>query len=152
MGFWKEENMKEMIKRVREEKGGFTLAELLVVVAIIAVLVAIAIPVFTGSLNKANAATDEANIRSGYAQAQTFCLTGRDNANEPIDVKATYYLTKSGGLETTNANAYVTKGSSADATDVPAWVTGGWSAGKKASFTFKANNDGTYTATYATVD
>ncbi|MEG1167376.1 MAG: prepilin-type N-terminal cleavage/methylation domain-containing protein, partial [Gordonibacter sp.] len=39
--------MKEMIKRVREEKGGFTLAELLIVVAIILVLVAIAIPVFT---------------------------------------------------------------------------------------------------------
>ena len=34
-GFWKEEHMKEMIQKVREDKGGFTLAELLVVVAII---------------------------------------------------------------------------------------------------------------------
>ena len=31
--------MKEMIKKMREERGGFTLAELLVVVAIVAVLV-----------------------------------------------------------------------------------------------------------------
>ena len=31
--------MKQMIQRMREEKGGFTLAELLVVVAIIAVMV-----------------------------------------------------------------------------------------------------------------
>ena len=45
--------MKEMVKRVREEKDGFTIAELLIVVAIVAVLVAIAIPVFTSSLNKA---------------------------------------------------------------------------------------------------
>lgn len=36
--------MKEMIKKMREERGGFTLAELLVVVAIVAVLVAIAVP------------------------------------------------------------------------------------------------------------
>ena len=33
--------MKEMVKRVREEKDGFTIAELLIVVAIVAVLVAI---------------------------------------------------------------------------------------------------------------
>ena len=46
--------MKEMVKRVREEKDGFTIAELLIVVAIVAVLVAIAIPVFTSSLNCAD--------------------------------------------------------------------------------------------------
>ena len=34
-------------------KNGFTLAELLIVVAIIAVLVAISIPIFTGQLEKA---------------------------------------------------------------------------------------------------
>lgn len=61
--------MKQMIQRMREEKGGFTLAELLIVVAIVGVLVAIAIPVFTAQLDKANAATDEANARSGYASA-----------------------------------------------------------------------------------
>lgn len=43
---------------------GFTLAELLIVVAIIAVLVAVAIPVFTAQLNKAKYATDLANLRS----------------------------------------------------------------------------------------
>ncbi|MDU5257898.1 prepilin-type N-terminal cleavage/methylation domain-containing protein, partial [Eggerthella sp.] len=35
---------------MREERGGFTLAELLVVVAIVAVLVAIAVPLFSSSL------------------------------------------------------------------------------------------------------
>ena len=49
-------------------KAGFTLAELLIVVAIIAVLVAIAIPVFSAQLEKSREATDLANIRSEYAQ------------------------------------------------------------------------------------
>lgn len=39
---------------------GFTLMEMLIVVAIIAVLAAIAIPVFNGSLHKAKVAADEA--------------------------------------------------------------------------------------------
>ncbi|MBR3554958.1 MAG: type II secretion system protein [Oscillospiraceae bacterium] len=48
-------------------KKGFTLAELLIVVAIIAVLVAIAIPVFAAQLEKSREATDVANVRSAYA-------------------------------------------------------------------------------------
>ena len=73
--------MKEMIKRMREEKGGFTIAELLIVVAIIAVLVAIAIPVFTSSLANAQAATDQANCRSYYG----YCVTKNMNDKEAPD-------------------------------------------------------------------
>lgn len=43
---------------------GFTLIEMLVVIAIIAVLVAIIIPTVTSATNKAAAATDAANLRS----------------------------------------------------------------------------------------
>ena len=49
-------------------KAGFTLAELLIVVAIIAVLVAISIPVFSAQLEKSREATDAANIRAAYAE------------------------------------------------------------------------------------
>lgn len=52
----------------KNNKKGFTLAELLIVVAIIAVLTAIAIPVFKGQLDKAKYASDEANARSIYAE------------------------------------------------------------------------------------
>lgn len=50
-------------------KKGFTLAELLVVVAIIGVLVAVSIPIFTAQLEKAREATDLANMRAAKAVA-----------------------------------------------------------------------------------
>lgn len=60
---------------------GFTLMEMLIVVAIIAVLVAIAIPVFTNQLEKAREATDAANIRSAYAEVMACALTGATQAD-----------------------------------------------------------------------
>ena len=48
----------------RKQNKGFTLAELLIVVAIIAVLVAISIPIFNNQLGKARFATNLANARS----------------------------------------------------------------------------------------
>jgi len=60
--------LKEEKTLKKNNRRGFTLAELLIVVAIIAVLVAIAIPVFTSQLHKAQAAKDEANLRSAYAE------------------------------------------------------------------------------------
>ena len=61
------------LTKKRNEKG-FTLAELLIVVAIIAVLVAIAIPVFTSQLERSRESTDLANIRSAYAEVVTQVL------------------------------------------------------------------------------
>ena len=58
-----------------KEKKGFTLAELLVVVAIIGVLVAVSIPIFTGQLEKSRDAVTVANLRSAYAEAQTAYMT-----------------------------------------------------------------------------
>ena len=49
-------------------KKGFTLAELMVVVAIIGVLVAVSIPVFSQQLEKSREATDLANVRAKYAE------------------------------------------------------------------------------------
>ena len=57
--------MKNLLKKLKNKKG-FTLAELLIVVAIIAVLVAISIPIFTAQLEKAREATDAANLRAAY--------------------------------------------------------------------------------------
>lgn len=68
--------MKSLFKKVRENKKGFTLAELLVVVAIVGILVAISIPVFTAQLSKARKATNLANLRAAKAAAVAEYLTG----------------------------------------------------------------------------
>ena len=62
-----------MLKKLTNKKG-FTLMEMLIVVAIIAVLVAIAIPAFGGALTKAKEATDVANIRAEYGEYQVAVL------------------------------------------------------------------------------
>ena len=59
-------------------KKGFTLMEMLIVVAIIAILVAIAIPTFTSALNKAKVSADEANLRALYAETVIKALDTTD--------------------------------------------------------------------------
>ena len=53
----------------RLSRKGFTLAELLIVVAIIGILVSISIPVFTNLLERSRDAASIANIRGAYAKA-----------------------------------------------------------------------------------
>ena len=71
-------------------KKGFTLAELLIVIAIIAILIAIAIPVFSSQLDNAKLQADHANLRSAYALVQTANLIGKENVGTEFDVDAVY--------------------------------------------------------------
>ena len=83
-------------------KKGFTLAELLVVVAIIGVLVAVSIPIFTSQLEKAKEATDLANIRSAYAECTTAVLTGE--AEDDVTAGADGSYTKEVAISQTKAD------------------------------------------------
>ena len=59
---------------MKMNKKGFTLIEMLVVIAIIAVLVSIVIPIVGSSTDKAGAATNAANLRAMVAEATTKML------------------------------------------------------------------------------
>ena len=71
---------------MKKNNRGFTLAELLIVVAIIAVLVAIAIPVFTSQLERSREATDLSNIRAAYAEAVADYLATGASAQKTAQV------------------------------------------------------------------
>ena len=126
-----------MLKKFTNKKG-FTLMEMLIVVAIIVVLVAIAIPTFTSSLNKAKAGVDLANIRSGYANAQIIAMTEGSEAN------GTYGLNKDGTVSAKNGTGdYKTQSESkyvADGTSIAGQFTveAGkvtWESGKTITYT-----------------
>ena len=76
-------------------KKGFTLAELLVVVAIIAILVAVSIPIFTGKLNEARKNTDAANVRAAKAAMVSEYLQEEAKQGAAYDA---YYDAKDGKL------------------------------------------------------
>lgn len=75
----------ELRKKLKSKKG-FTLMEMLIVVAIIVILLAIAIPAFNGSLRKAKLAADEANVRSYYAEVMVQAMAD-DSYTLPKDNK-----------------------------------------------------------------
>lgn len=106
-----------------KNKKGFTLAELLIVVAIIAVLVAISIPIFSSQLEKSREATDLANVRSAYAQVMAAAQT--EDQNSVSYRNGTYYLDvdlkqQQAGWQTSNVNiAGVTSSDTAHWTGTP---------------------------------
>ena len=117
----------------KNNKKGFTLMEMLIVVAIIAVLIAIAIPTFTNSLNKARVATDEANIRSGYASVIADVLTNNfDVEGTDTTTTVTYTLNKDGSVTKqgeTGGDAYVCLGNAADDVEIAGINVTKWTKG-----------------------
>jgi prepilin-type N-terminal cleavage/methylation domain-containing protein len=71
----------------KRNQKGFTLAELLIVVAIIAVLVAIAIPIFTKQLEKSRESTDISNVRSAAAEVTATYLSDNSVTTATVPAK-----------------------------------------------------------------
>ena len=76
---------------MKKKNKGFTLTEMLIVVAIIAILIAIAIPTFTKTLERSREAADLANVRNAYSQVLTAAIW--DDTHSPLYQNGTYQLT-----------------------------------------------------------
>lgn len=122
-----------MLKKLNNKKG-FTLMEMLIVVAIIAVLVAIAIPVFNGALTKSKEAADVANIRAAYAEWQVKMLT----ENEAVPTDKTTLMTSDGTETKLNYNDKLTYTPAQDNKSATIVY-------KATKLTNPATDDGTYT-------
>ena len=73
--------------RKEKKQNGFTLMEMLIVIALIAVLVAIAIPAITSQLERSREAADLANVRAAYAQVSAEALLGDPQFKVTVDLK-----------------------------------------------------------------
>jgi len=71
--------LKKMLKMMGKQEKGFTLVELMVVVVIIGVLTAIAIPVYNASTQRANLGTCQANQRMIEGAIQQYRANNTSN-------------------------------------------------------------------------
>ncbi len=85
-------------------KKGFTLMEMLIVIAIIAILIAIAIPTFTAALEKSRQKTDLANVRALKSLVVAQYMAGDEDATSGVraqlsddnDTNNTFYIAENG--------------------------------------------------------
>lgn len=114
-----------MFKKLKNSKKGFTLAELLIVVAIIGVLVAISIPIFTSQLEKSRDAVTLSNLRAAYAQAQSAYLTQSSDNADATKATVVYTAPKDSAEATVVVKKVVSKGQDEglNGLDELAWLT-----------------------------
>ena len=143
------------MRRFKEKlnKKGFTLAELLIVVAIIAVLVAVSVPVFNSKLERAREATDIANLRAAKVAVSADYLNG-DIKLDGTGKAVVYYDADNGVLRDSSSDikAYGQGTKVNGNTSYGDYMTDSENQGKLIQITLQAKESGTDTSKVSDAD
>ncbi len=85
-----------MLKQLNTRRGGFTLVEIMIVVAIIALLAAIAVPNFLRARKRTQATRALEDIRMLDSALDQYAIENNKNANDPVTFTALKDYLKTG--------------------------------------------------------
>lgn len=86
-------------KKKKFNNKGFTLIEMLIVVAIIALLIMILITVFNNQIDKINQTVDDANFKTAQTKLTAMYLSGEYNIDDPGDMIFQYFNIETGEFQ-----------------------------------------------------